>query len=274
MPDNGLKDSTGYRIGVPEDCFYKPCIAELDRTKLRGPAPAGLFFGTPTVNADRLLEGDLDAAYIGPIDFAKNSSDISLFPSLGISSHDASGVCILCLKNDLRKISRVAIGAVSSSEAVFAKIILAEKYRQETVFVPVIGSIETMLEKADAALLCGDDVLRTSWKGLTIDLAEDWFDLTETPFVHTICAARKEKFNREMYDYLLEGKVNGSKKISTLIQRVSAEVSFKKERIDAQFLSVDYGFDKWARDGLTELFRYAYFHGILPDIPDIEEFEL
>lgn len=259
-----------FRLGAVPDFYCRPLVYGIEYPE--GPALAGLSFESAGVNTERLLQDELDAGLIGPIDFARNSSDFALYPSIGAASRYDSRTIVLCLHQNLRKITSIAVGVVSSSDIILAKIILSEKFEQQVAIVPVLGSVEQMLSKADAALLAGNSALSSPWNGPKLDLVDEWTDMTELPFVHLICAARKEKQKKEIASLLLSSQKKGAASFSLIASQHARTFTFPAEVLEGQLERYEYGFGDEARQGLGEFFRYAFYLGILPDVPEIEIF--
>jgi len=259
-----------FRIGAVPDFFCRPVIFGLQQPK--SPAAAGLSFESAGVNTERILNDECDAAMIGPVEFARNSSDFSLYPSIGVSSRGESRTNVLCVNRNIRSIASVAVGAVSSSDIILAKIILSEKFEQDIVIVPVTGSVQQMLLKADAALLTGNALLTSQWKGPTLDLVDEWTDMTDLPFVHLLCAARKEKYKKEIASLLLTSQELGAASLPVIAAQQSKELRHPVDALERQLEGYAYGFVDEAREALGEFFRYAFYLGILPDVPEIEVF--
>ena len=258
------------RIGAIPDYYCRPVVAGLQQPE--SPASAGLSFESSGVNSERILNGECDAALIGPVEYARNSSDFSLYPSVGVSSRGESRMSVLCLNRNSRTIGSMAVGAVSSSEIILAKIILSEKFEQEVVVVPVLGSVPEMLSKADAALVTGNALLTSTWAGPTLDLVDEWSDMTDLPFVHLLCAARKENYTKEIADMLVASQEKGAASLSVIAAREARGVSLSAEDLEERLGHFTYGFDDEERESLGEFFRYAFYLGIFPDVPEIEVF--
>ncbi len=264
MPDAAI------RINALPDLYCLPIIFGLQQKD--SPAAAGLLFESAGVNTERILNGECDAALIGPIEYARNSSDFSLYPTIGVSSRGESRTIVLCINRSIRKISTVAIGVVSSSDIVLAKIVLAEKFEQEISFVPVIGPVDHMLAKADAALLTGNAVLSQAWDGPVLDLVDEWSDMTDLPFVHNCCAARTEKEQKDIKTLLLSSQREGAQSLVRIASEQSRSLSLPPELLERQLEHYSYGFDEDTREALAEFFRYAFYLGVLPDVPEINVF--
>jgi len=259
-----------FRMSALPDLYCLPIVFGLQQPD--SPAAAGLLFESAGVNTERILNEECDAALIGPIEFARNSSDFSLYPAIGVSSRGESRTSVLCVNQNTRKISSIAIGVVSSSDIVLAKIILSEKFEQEISFVPVIGPVEQMLSKADAALLTGNAVLASTWVGPTLDLVDEWSDMTDLPFVHDCCAARKEKQRSAVAAFLLSSQEKGARSLSRIASEQSRALSLPAEALEQQLERYSYGFDDEAREALGEFYRYAFYLGVLPDVPEVDVF--
>ncbi len=257
-----------FRIGAIPDFYCRPVVFGIEHPE--SPAAAGLFFESAGVNTERILNDECDAALIGPVEYARNSSDFSLYPSIGVSSRGESRTSTLCVNRNIHSITSVAVGAVSSSEIILAKIILSEKFEQEIVIVPVIGSAEQMLLKADAALLTGNALLASRWEGPSLDLVDEWNEMTDLPFVHLLCAARKEKYKKEIASLLLTSQELGAASLSVIAAQQSKDLKRPVDALERQLEGYVYGFDDEAREALGEFFRYAFYLGILPDVPEIE----
>ena len=258
------------RIGAVPDLCCRPIVYGLEQPG--SPASAGLFFESSGVNTERILNGECDAALIGPIEYARNSSDFILSPSVGVSSRGENRTILLSINKDIRKIASVAVGVVSSSDIVLAKIILSEKFEQEIAIVPVIGSIDQMLSKADAAVVAGNAALVSEWSGPKLDLVDEWTDMTDLPFVHLLCAARKEKLSDEIAALLQSSQALGVESIPIIALQQSMQLSVPAIQAEQQLERYSYGFDGESREALGEFFRYAFYHGILPDVPEIDVF--
>ena len=267
-----------FRIGVIGDLLCYPLVDVIAGESefiasgnFQGGKPE-ILFDTPGTNAEKIIRGELDAALIGPIEYAQNSSEVSLYPSIGVASSGQSTTVVLCVKRELRSISTIAIGNVSASDIVLATIILSERFEQKCSLVPVIGDVHTMLQRADAALLIGDSVLVSSWDGPKLDLVDEWTDMTDLPYVHFVCAGRKGKFRKEVASLFLSSKERALQSLPTVAKRNALRLSSSPERLEEQLSKYEYNFDGTLKEALGEFFRYAFYHGILPDIPDIEQF--
>lgn len=242
-----------------------------ENTNKQGPAMAGLFFGTAVENTSQLLEGGCSAALITAIDFAKNSSEFSLYLP-AVSSRGESRAIFLRTKPGIRTIRSVAFGDVASADVVLAKIILAEKYELDVAFQPASGTIEDRLLKADAVLVSGDEALLTEPRESGLDLVDEWSDLTELPFVHLVCAGKESENSKELSLLLRSAAEGASGAVDTVAVNIAMEKKIETEKAKNYLTNFAYILNDDAIAGVNEFFRYAFYLGMLPDIPDVRRF--
>jgi hypothetical protein len=242
------------RLGIPDDEYLQPlfeAMKELCRQKAEtSPEYSGLSFDIGKNVVERLLDDELDAAIIPALEYAKNSSDFSVYPGFSISSRGESGLVKLLTRSDVKSITRLALGPASAQDAVLAKIILSEEFEQDVEFVSSAGEPATLLQKTDGVIVGGDEALRLSLEVPMVDLAAEWTEMTELPFVHLVCVGKKDKE-------------------CAPLSRMFTEMDAGADLLPGD---VGFAFTDFERNGLGEFFRYAFYFGILPDVPEIELF--
>lgn len=260
--------STLFRIGTLKEFYCAPLTYSLEKS----PAVAGLFIDSPAVLVDQLMSREIDAAYLTPIDYARMSSDLQLLPTIGAASIIESRSVLLCIKRGIRELKTVALGAGTATDVVLAKIILDEQFKSSVAFVPVSGSVEQMLEKADAALLCGDAALTSNWDGPSLDLIEEWTEMTGLPFVHAVCATLvSDEKSADLEKLLVDAQTEGKSNLPVCATRLAADLKLPAERIEEQLRLFQYGLLPTHTEAIEEFFRLAFFHGILQDVPEIHK---
>ncbi len=255
-----------WRIGALRELFTQPLYRNLKSS----PDKSGeLLFDIPSAHIDAMMNKERDAAFVAPMDFAQNSSGMILYPNVGVSSSGNSNVARLYLRKNLQQITSLAVGNVSTTDVVLARIILGEKYNSEPAIVPVFGSIDEMLAKADCALVSGDSLLTLNSDQPFIDIVDEWSDITELPFVHTLCIARSETFSKEISALLLSSQEAGQHSIESIANEIAAETSRSSDLLQNYLSHFSYGFDELSKTSLEEFFRMAFYYGMLGDIPEI-----
>ena len=239
------------RLGIIPYRFAKPIFVGL---REQGDAVHSfeLTEDSPARLALKLREKQLDAAFLSPIDYAKDYAMYSIIPRVGIASRGNSATAAVLFKENLRTVKSIAVNPVSSSEIVLAHIVFAEKYGSPPSMIPFSASVQQVLGKYDAILCSGDEADAFRDYPYKLDLVEEWEDISELPFVHGIWVTREHA----LVDEELRTIMNSSGKQQS------------PYRVDSlnQF---QYDMNAEAQAGLAEFFRMAYYHGILPDVPDV-----
>lgn len=255
------------RLGVSPHFYCLPIIKGLQQD-----ARFELSVDTPANIAAKLREHDLDAAFLSPIDYALDSSEYQIVPAVIVSSARGNDTVTLHFRGGLRKISTVAVDPSFASESVLARIVLAERFETKPELVPVSGPLESMLREADAALLVGDAALRSAARHANrLDLIEEWNDLADLPYVHGFWCGREGALARGDILRLQEAREEGVSELEAIsIASAGRFPGISSPRPLQEYLkSFSYEMTEDARAGLSEFLRYAFYFGILPDVPEL-----
>ena len=223
---------------------------------------------------------NLRCAFLSPIDYARHGGDYAIVPGIAVSSIESSRTIQLFINPDVRDIETLAVDIRVTSEIILAKIILAEKYpnreksKQSLQFLPMMPNRAEMLKKADAALVVN---LRPTEpvpdEPFVLDLVEEWYDMTGLPYVHGCWVGHEGDELGRTLTHLARSKEQGVAHFDRLIETLSQEQNLSRQFV-SRFLSFfSFEFGELEQQGMTEFMKYAYFHGILPDVPDLNFFE-
>ncbi|MBI3580425.1 MAG: hypothetical protein HY089_13555, partial [Ignavibacteriales bacterium] len=201
-------------------------------------------------------------------------------PGVGISSSVRTDTIQLFIKSSVRNINTVAVDIRVTSEIILAKIILLEKFPNFTggnkpmQFLPMLPNLDQMLLKADAALIVNlSPNTHVSQETFALDLAEEWTDLAELPYVHGFWVGREEDAGVEIARELIHAKIMGVSHTSEIAEQVSQQRELSLEEARGYFARFSYDFGADQEESLSEFMRYAFYHGVIPDVPDIQFFE-
>jgi chorismate dehydratase len=266
------------RLAVHDAVCLKPLLFGLDRTE----SPFELVVDTPARNSLKFSERseEIRSAFLSPIDYARHGGEYCIMPNIAVSSSLPTGTLQLVLKSNLHNVETLAVDIRYTSEIILAKIILAEKYRshanhQSLKIVPMIASPDIMLQKADAALIVTDGAPLIEGKDLfVVDLIEDWFDLTELPYIHGFWVGREEEFTEEEARSLLSAKKDGIQLRSKIAQALALQGGRSSQEVMNYLSTFSYELTNLEEESLQEFFHYAYFYGVLNDIPEVTFFDL
>ena len=258
------------RLGIPGTLFTFPLTASL-----RNASGFRLAVDAPARNALRLREHALDAALVSPVDYARDGSSYRAVFGVAASSQSANSAVTLHFREGLHNISTLAADPALTSDIVLAKIILAEEFDLSPKIVPFQGPLDVMLGKADAALVAGDSSLReAAVHRNVVDLVEAWTEMTGLPFVHYFWCAREEDLSEKEVQALQQAREEGIRLIDNIVSDAASHelASVPAASLKAYMETFSYDFNQEAEEGLKEFLRYAYYHGVLPDVPDMHWF--
>jgi predicted solute-binding protein len=259
------------RLGVPEALYLRPLIQSLDRPdiELHRALPAQLAIDFR--DRPEFLRG----AFLSPLDYARHGANYQIVPGLCVSSSVPTGTIRLYINPNKKNISTLAVDIRVTSEIILARIILAEKFPNlpsETgtlTILPMMPDPRAMLAKADAALVV-DLFPSTPPTGLfSLDLVEEWNDLTNLPYVHGMWIVREDRFTDDEVRTLLTAKEEGTAALTRLTTASISGLPLSEEELRRYFASFSYDMSDQHVESLTEFFRYAFYHGVLGDIPDL-----
>ncbi|HTK80655.1 MAG TPA: MqnA/MqnD/SBP family protein [Bacteroidota bacterium] len=260
------------RIGIVPHLFARPLI-ESAKSGSNGAGQRLFAFETGEYAqlALQLRQGNLDGAFLSPIEYARLNDPFDrrrsesaqsgyahfrIVPGVCAASEGESGAAVLVFKEHLRDVKNVLIDPRFPSEIVLLRLVLAEKFDSHPQLVPASKISETALKTNDAALLVDRDALQYHEHQNKIDLIDEWSDLTDAQFIHGFWAAGETA---------LSGEEAGG-----LASTTSPDDLRELPEPEKEYLSnFSYAFDDRAVSGLNEFFRMAYYHGVLQEIPDV-----
>jgi predicted solute-binding protein len=247
------------RLGLVPHLYARPIVRGI---RDRGTASGGGMFAFVEDQYARLAlqlrQGQLDGAFLSPVEFAQNYSQWRLVPGSCVVSRGESASVLLIFNEKVRRLKTVAVNPAFPSEIVLAGIVLKEKYDVAPQFLPQAATAAEGLAKADAVLAVDREALAAGGYSSRIDLVDEWFDLTERSFVHGIWAARQGALSPPEIKALAG---------SGLSDEAMPELSGAEREYLRRFR---YVFDDDASSSLNEFFRMAYYHGMLNDLPDVQ----
>jgi len=266
------------RLAASDALYLKPLLFGLDRTE-------SLFdpvIDIPAQNALKLSQRSegIRSAFLSPIDYARHGGEYCIVPNICVASSIPTNTIQLVLKSELRNIDRIAVDVRFTSEIILANIILEEKYRnnssrQKRQFIPMMPDIGAMLAKADAALVVNEFPNSFKKSGIfTLDLVEEWNDLTDLPYVHGFWVGREEEMSEQEAKALLTAKNNGVLLQTQIAQEAARQKSLPLRETTQYLSSFSYDLGIREEESLAEFIQYAYYHTVLGDVPEIRYFDL
>ena len=245
-----------------------------------------LSYTTPAACADDLRARRADLGIIPAIEYQRIPG-LVLIPHLAVASERKVESVLLISRGPARRARRVALDTSSRTSAALVKILYAHHWRKEPEYVDAAPEIATMLDKADAALLIGDPALRFLYhargaaspeaKNLHVyDLAEEWWRMTNLPFVFAVWAVRPEavptpRDRRALVGDFLESRRQGLENLEEIAHRAVARLELPGGQLERYLRqSIVFRLDAPERGGLESFFRYARELGLIEELRPLE----
>lgn len=262
------------RLGVSDALYLKPLLSGLDRPD----SPFEFISEFPAGIAKKFAERpeDIRGAFLSPIDYARHGGMYQIIPRLAVSSSVPTQTVQLLVNNDVSDIRSMAVDIRVTSEIILARIILLEKFpnlsgnKKAMQFIPMLPDANAMLKKADAALIArvGPGSLPEKTK-FSLDLVEEWKDLTDLPYVHGVWVVREEHFSPEEAEVLFAAQAHGLHTLGQIASRWAPTHGLSAQECLEYLSSFSFELGEDEEQSLAEFFRYAYYHGVLGDVPEV-----
>jgi predicted solute-binding protein len=275
-------------LAFPEALYLKPLLEGLEgsdppfRRLVDIPATIALAMSRPTgtPSGKRIqLEGQ-GCAFLSPIDYARYGAEYCIVPGIAVSSSHPTGAVELYVRSDIRNIATMAVDVRVTSEIILAKIILTEKYPnfdKQTSFqiIPMLPNLDAMLARADAALVVNfAPSKRERGTIFRLDLVEEWNDIAERPYVHGFWVGRQNKMYADDLQRLIQARTAGTSSLRTVAERHARAFQLSVDEAEQYLSSFSYQLGQEQIDSLQEFMSYAFYYGVLPDIPEINFFDV
>lgn len=227
-----------------------------------------------------LAAGSVDVASVSSFAYARHADHLMLLPDLSVSAEGEVRSILLFAKEPLssRLPSRIAMTDASATSIHLLKMLMFFKYDHQPDYVTMHPSLEEMVSSCDAALLIGDDAIRSSWTdhGLFVyDLGALWREWTGTGMTFAVWAVRKSWAEAhsdellEIHEALLESKVQGLRLPEPLLQAAVSRIGGMHAFWRTYFRGLTYDFGAEQMKGLRVYLDYAHRMGFLARIPPL-----
>lgn len=233
----------------------------------------------PSECAERLAAGHADIGLVPIAALAMNPS-LRIVPGCTIASKKRVRSLLLVHRANqpLSAIQSVAADTASRTTLAYARILFHHWGNPSVPFLPASADLDTMLDRADAAILIGDPALlaleeqanrfeRTGQKLHYIDLAEAWTTLMHVPFVSAVWgAAHGATLDESVVGDLNQSRIHGLENIDALVAEWSNKLPISEYTIHAYLTSnIHYILDEECIEGMNVFFRAAAALDVLPE---------
>ncbi|MGH9863279.1 MAG: menaquinone biosynthetic enzyme MqnA/MqnD family protein [Candidatus Acidiferrales bacterium] len=259
------------RVSVVRYLNTAPLVWGLERGRAK--TRYQLSYTTPAGCADDLRHGRADIGIIPAIEY-QTIPGLKLIPRIAIASQRKVESVLFLSRGPARRARRVALDSSSRTSATLLKILFARHWRGEPEYREAEPDLARMLSQADAALLIGDPALQFTLhapgtelrdvKNLHVyDLAEEWWRLTNLPFVFAFWAVRTEKIRfvrdrQQLVGDFLHSRDQGLDHLEEIAHDAALRLQVPGGHLERYLrASIDFHLDAPQQAGLECFYRYA-----------------
>ena len=279
------------------------CVNVRPQSRLRiaaisflNPAPLMWDFEHPPLEAALALRYQIDR--MSPSEcaaqLASGKADIGLIPTAALATIPglrilpgctiASKGCVRSLllirraSQRLQALRSVAADMASRTTLAHARILFRHWGNPAVPFLPAVADLDSMLQRADAAILIGDPALlaleeranrfvRSGVELVYHDLAEEWHTLTGLPFVSAVWgAAHGSLLDESVANDFVQSRDHGLQNIDALVAEWSGRIAIPEQTIRAYLTTnIHYVLDDECLEAMKVFFRMAAQAGALPE---------
>jgi chorismate dehydratase len=234
---------------------------------------------SPSECATRLASGTSDIGLI-PTAALATTPGLRILPGCTIASKGKVRSLLLVRRASqrLHELRSVAADMASRTTLAHARILFRQWGNPDVPFLPAVADLDSMLERADAAILIGDPALmaleeranrfeRTGEELIYHDLAEEWFTLTGLPFVSAVWAvAPGSLLDESIAGDFIQSRDHGLANMDALVAEWSHRMALSEQTIRAYLTTnIHYILDDECLEAMKVFFRMAAQAGALPE---------
>jgi chorismate dehydratase len=235
----------------------------------------------PDECADRLANGTADIGLI-PIAALATTPGLRILPGCTIASKGRVRSLLLVRRasQPIGTLRSVAADTASRTTIAYSRILFHKWGNPQVPFLPMAADLDTMLDRADAAILIGDPALlaleecanrfeRTGEELVYHDLAEEWHTQTGLAFVSAVWGAAPapgEPLDEQIVEDFLRSRDHGLQNIEALAVEWSGKLPISEQTIRTYLdANIHYILDEECLEGMRGFFRLAAECGVLPE---------
>jgi chorismate dehydratase len=233
----------------------------------------------PSECADRLASGAADIGLV-PIASLATAPGLRILPGCTIASKRSVRSLLLVRRvgRPIKDLRSVAADTASRTTLAYARILFHKWGNADVPFIPMAADLDSMLDRADAAIVIGDPALlaleeranrfeRTNENLIYHDLAEEWHSLTGLPFVSAVwgSTARDGLLDESVAEDFIRSRDHGLNNIDALVAEWSRKLPVSAETIQTYLTTnIHYVLDEECIEGMKGFFCMAAETGVLP----------
>ena len=231
-------------------------------------ASVTLVRDVPSRLLDRLLAGEIQAATLPSIDYARAPEPLAIVRGIAIGSRGPVRSVRLVHQGPVDQIRRVALDESSHTSVALLRVLLRERLGRDPEYITRPPELPAMLDEADAALLIGDPALFGDEERPSLDLGAEWTALTQAPMVWAFWAAPRGSLSGADIARLQASLAAGIEAIPAIASSYNG--GGRRELCETYLRKhVRFGFDEDEQRGVLEYYRRSHALGLIERIPEL-----
>src|SRR5579883_796132 len=174
---------------------------------------------------------------------------------------------------EYQRIENVEMDTSSRSSVALTTILLRKFYRQDFQAIPADPDLQTMLQRADAALLIGDPALTAGLSKpapFIYDLASEWRKFTQLPFVFALWVGRRDARLAEFSAEFIASRDEGLAHVKEIATEHAPKLGLSVEDVRIYLTeNIDYTLDDENLKGLRLFYQLARELGLIESEKDL-----
>lgn len=233
---------------------------------------------SPSDCAQRLAASTADIGLI-PIAALAANPGLRILPGCTIASKGSVRSLLLVRRahQPLTALRSVAADTASRTTIAYTRILFHKWGNPAVPFLPMAADLDSMLDKADAAIVIGDPALfaleessnrfeRTGEELVYHDLAQEWRSVTGLPFVSAVWGTSYSgPLDENIAEDFIQSRIHGLQNIEPLAADWSRKLPIPESTIRSYLsTNIHYVLDQECIEGMRGFFRMAEETSVLP----------
>ena len=212
---------------------------------------------------NELENGNCDAALIPTLELVKNK-DLFISKKMCIAFYSYLCNSYIYFAPDQQEIEELTVkGDMSSNDIIIAKYLFSEMYGKEIKISLTKGNEETA--EPQNLLLVGDGNLKDLKLLNALSISEEISEMISFPYVNYVLASKSGVALAEINEKLNDLNVVLDENIEKIVSTLNL-VPEAKDLLVEHAGSISFVLNQSEENGVTELLRLPYFHGMIDDI--------
>jgi len=258
------------RLGAVSYLNTKPLVYGLDAH----PDQFEVRFDVPAKCAELLHEGRVDLGLIPAIEYLRGR--YAIVPHISIASDGPVATVAVFTRKPIDEVKTIALDLSSRTSVALTRVLCAKHWEIAPKFTPAEPDLDSMLQRADAALVIGDPAFEidpAKHHVTKVDLGVEWKALTGLPFVYAMWVGRSGAATREQCDVLRQARDAGVAHLKQIAKQVSGgNTALELRSLSYLRDNLKYGLGDAEQAGLRRFYELAAEVGLVPDVKPLKFF--